>query len=332
MMDTLKTLLLSKHEIASLIVLSEAMNAVERVFQAYAHGHIQLPPIIHADVAEGEFHIKAGGYKEGPLPYFTTKINGGFFANEAKYQLPSIQGLIVLSHSQHGYPLAVMDSSIITALRTAAAMGVAVQHLANPNATIATICGCGKQAYWQLRALQEASPAIKTIFVYSRDAQKCKVFSESMSRELQINVIPIQDLNKALQASQIGITCTSSGKYFIKKGMLPPGIFIAAMGADSPDKQEIDPAILAEVKMVVDVQAQCAAVGELHHAIGLGLIDPMTVHIELGQVVSRQVNVRESIDDIIIFDSTGTAMQDTALALLAYEKALQQGLGEYFQF
>ncbi len=114
--------------------------------------------------------------------------------------------------------------------------------------------------------------------------------------------------------------------------MLPSGMFIAAMGADSPEKQEIDPTILAEAKVVVDIHEQCAAVGELHHALRLGLIDPLKKQTELSEIVSGKAKVRENKDDIIIFDSTGTAMQDTALACLAYEKALQGNIGQHFNF
>lgn len=330
-MDFSETLMLSKSKIAELILINDAFKTTEKVFQAYAEGHIYLPPVVHADVMEGEFHIKAGGYKVSSSPYFTTKINGGFFSNECNYNLPSILGLIVLSHTQNGFPLAVMDSSVITALRTAAAMGVAVKHLANPLAKVATICGAGKQAPWQLRALKQVSPLINTVFVYSTSFEKSTAFSENMSQELEIEVLPIKDLETALKLSQICITCTSSKKYFVERKMIPPGMFIAAMGADSPDKQEIDPLVFKDAKIVVDILQQCAVVGELHHALKLGLVDVDKV-TELGHVVMGATHVRNVPEDVILFDSTGTAMQDTALASLAYERAIHCGEKQYFQF
>lgn len=331
-MDFSQTLILSKSEIVELILLNDAIKSVEKVFKAHAEGFICLTPIVHADMEEGEFHIKAGGYKGSSSPYFTTKINGGFFSNGSNYNLPSILGLIVLSHTQNGFPLAVMDSSVITTLRTAAAMGVAVKYLANPLAKVATICGCGKQAPWLLRALKEVSPLINAVFVYSTSFEKSIAFSNSMSQELQIEVLPTKDLETALKLSQICITCTSSKKYFVEMKMIPPGMFIAAMGADSPDKQEIDPLIFEEARIVVDIQQQCAVVGELHHALKLGLIDADKVVTELGHVVKGTTQVRKGPEDIIIFDSTGTAMQDTALASLAYERAIQCPEKRYFQF
>lgn len=331
-MNDRKTILLSKPDIEQLLGLNEAIKSVEDVFCAYNQGRIELPPIVHADVADGEFHIKAGGYKEGLHPYFTTKINGGFFSNGAKHNLPSILGLIVLNDTRNGYPLAVMESSTITSMRTAAAMAVAAKHLANPDATTATLCGCGKQASWQLRALKEVFPLLTTIFVYSSTFEKSAQFCDIMAQELRMDIIPVKDLEKALQTSTICITCTSSKKDFLKKWMVPPGMFIAAMGADSPDKQEIDPLLFKEAKIVVDIREQCAAVGELHHALKLKLVDLNKEIVDLGQVVSGKSLVREKSDDIIIFDSTGTAMQDTALAGLVYEKAIRYNKGQYFPF
>ncbi|MBS0656556.1 MAG: ornithine cyclodeaminase family protein, partial [Verrucomicrobia bacterium] len=298
---------------------------------AYAARRIEQPPIVHATVANGEFHIKAGGYKQGPLPYFTTKVNGGFFSNGANYGLPSIMGLIMLNHTENGFPLAVMDSSTITAMRTAAAMGVAAKYAAKPQCRVATICGAGRQASWQLRALKEVMPQIHTIFVYSTSFEKSEQFSRAMSQELQMHIVPTRELKTALQASQVCITCTNSKKYFVDKSMVPAEMFIAAMGADSPDKQEIDPQLFREASIVVDIREQCAQVGELHHALGLGLVDENRV-IELGDVVTGKWPKENGLGNPVIFDSTGTAMQDTALAALVYERAIQNGKGSYFQF
>lgn len=324
------TLLLSNSEIRKLITLEEAILAVEEVFLAYANGVIQLCPLIHADVDAGEFHIKAGGYKKGLSNYFTTKINGGFFSN-ASQNLPNILGLIVLNSIENGFPLAVLESSTITAMRTAAATGVAAKHLADPQSTVATICGCGNQAYWQLHALKEVIPSIEKVYVFSQNLEKSRRFAKKMSEKLRIELSPTNDLRSALKLSQICITCTPSKKYIIEKEMLPHDIFIAAVGADSPDKQELDPLIFKEAKVVADIKEQCAAVGDLHHALRLNIIDQSKV-IELGEVLLKGIWKKEDRNGVIVFDSTGTAMQDTALASIVYRKALKEGLGNSFQF
>lgn len=328
---TPNTLLLNKLDIRKVITLNEAIEAVEGVFLAYANGEIQLCPLIHADVDIGEFHIKAGGYKNGFSNYFTTKINGGFFSNICKHNLPNILGLIVLNSIENGFPLAVLESSTITAMRTAAATGVAIKYLADPQSTIATICGCGNQAYWQLQALKEIIPSIEKVFIFSQDLEKSRLFAKKMSEKLQIELLPINNLQSALNLSQICITCTPSKKYIIEKDMLPDNIFIAAVGADSPDKQEIDPLIFENAKIVADVKEQSATVGDAHHALKLNIINQDKI-IELGEVISRGICQEAGHRGITIFDSTGTAMQDTALASIAYCKALEGSIGTPFQF
>ena len=122
----------------------------------------------------GEFHIKAGGYKKGLLSYFTTKINGGFFSNATSQNLPNILGLIVLNSTKNGFPLAVLESSTITSMRTAAATAVAVKYLADPQSSIVTICGCGNQAHWQLQAVKEVILSIEKVHIYSKDYEKSR--------------------------------------------------------------------------------------------------------------------------------------------------------------
>lgn len=327
---TSRTLLLSQSEISQLITLKEAMHAVEQVFVDYENDKILLCPIVHADVDKGEFHIKAGGYKRGDN-FFTTKINGGFFSNALSHNLPNILGLILLNSLEMGFPLAIMESSILTAMRTAAATGVAIKYLAHPESKIATLCGCGKQAFWQLQALKERLPSIEKTFVFSKDFAKTTSFAKHMSEKLEIEIVPTDSLQSVLKQSQICITCTPSRKFIIGKDMLPSDIFIAAVGADSPDKQEIDPLIFENAKVVADIKEQAMAVGDVHHALKLNIVNPNHI-MELGKIVSNGFQREEDLRGITIFDSTGTAMQDTALASVVYKKAVDNNIGTHFQF
>ncbi len=105
------------------------------------------------------------------------------------------------------------------------------------------------------------------------------------------------------------------------------GAFVAAVGADSPEKQELDPLLVASAKLVVDIRAQCAEIGELHHALARGLMAEENVHAELGEIVAGKRPGRESNAEIIVFDSTGTALQDVAAAAVVFEKAVAAGAG-----
>ena len=138
---------------------------------------------------------------------------------------------------------------------------------------------------------------------------------------------PAKDLRSALRASDVCVTCTTSRRAFLGAGDVAPGTFIAAVGADNPEKQELEPSLLASATLVVDVLHQCAEIGELHHALAAGVLTPERVHAELADVVAGRRPGRTRRDEITIFDSSGTALQDVAAAIAVYEKASASGRG-----
>jgi len=146
-----------------------------------------------------------------------------------------------------------------------------------------------------------------------------------MSGELGIPVEAAADPAEAALSSDIVVTCTPSRKPFLRADDIRPGTFVAAVGADSPDKQELDPAILAAATVVADNLDQCASIGELHHALDAGLISKSAVHAELSDLAAGRNRGRSSPEEITLFDSTGTALQDAAAAARIYEKASREG-------
>jgi ornithine cyclodeaminase/alanine dehydrogenase-like protein (mu-crystallin family) len=150
---------------------------------------------------------------------------------------------------------------------------------------------------------------------------------------LGLPVTPVSDLAAALRQSDICVTCTPAKKFFIHEKDVPQGMFIAAVGADNEDKQELDPALLRpKNKVVADVVGQCAVIGDLHHALTAGTATVSGIHAELGEIVCGQKPGRTSVDEITIFDSTGMALQDVASAALVYEKAIAVGRGAEISF
>jgi alanine dehydrogenase len=131
----------------------------------------------------------------------------------------------------------------------------------------------------------------------------------------------VSDLRAALRTSDVVITCTTSRRAFLMRDDVAPGTFIAAVGSDNPEKSEIDPALMASSKVVVDSIEQCAAFGDLHHAIAAGVMSADNVYASLGAIVAGDLSGRTSDDEITIFDSTGTAIQDVAAAVLVYKRA-----------
>jgi ornithine cyclodeaminase/alanine dehydrogenase-like protein (mu-crystallin family) len=146
-----------------------------------------------------------------------------------------------------------------------------------------------------------------------------------MSSDLGIEVLAASDLPTATRSSDICVTCTSSREVILGAGDVNPGAFVAGVGADNPDKQELDPALLARSAVVVDILDQAVTSGDLHHAIAAGVMTRDDVRAELGAVVSGRTAGRLHDDEIVIFDSTGTALQDVAAAAAVYEKALAEG-------
>ena len=319
------TLILSRQDIADLMSFGEYVEAVEDAFRVYAEGKALSPGLLDIEAQDGAFHIKAAGLKLSRT-YVAVKVNGNFPQNMERYELPTIQGAITLCDGEMGYPLAFMDSTEITINRTGAATAVGAKYLARADSAVATICGCGKQGRIQLIALKHALP-LKSVFAYDINGDAARAFADRMTGELGIPVTPALTLQDATRQSDVIVTCSTSRKPFLGKDDVPSGAFVAAVGADSHDKQELDVRLLASSKIVVDVLDQCATIGELHHAIREGVATTGDVYAELGEIVAGGKSGRISTDEIIILDTTGTAIQDVAAAAIIYERAKNVGAG-----
>ena len=324
------TLLLTRKDVAALLTIEESIAAVERVFKLHGEGKTAPPGILGVHAADGGFHIKAG-LLDLDRSYFAAKINANFPENPKRLGLPTIQGLVVLCDGEYGSPLAVMDSIEITIQRTGAATAIAAKYLARSDSKTVTICGCGNQGRISLRALTKVLP-IERVWAYDRDQAQAQRFASELAEELRIDIEAVSDLEASVRQSDICITCTPSKQPFLKRDFVAPGTFIAAVGADSSEKQELEPTLLSDNKIVVDILEQCATIGELHHALDAGLITREDVYAELGEVIAGVKPGRTSSDEIIIFDSTGMALQDVVTAAAVYEKALSKGVGSLINF
>jgi len=322
--------LLTSRDIQSLLTLDECIDAVEHAFRVYGDGKAVPPAVLSMHAKGGGFHVKAGLLELG-RSYFAAKVNGNFPENSSRFGLPTIQGVIVLCDAGHGTPLAVMDSRDITTLRTAAATAVAAKFLARQDSRTITICGCGNQGRIQLKALSRIC-RLETVFAYDRDGEQAMRFSQDLTSELDISVKPVSDLSLAVRQSDICVTCTTSRQPLLGSDDVAAGTFIAAVGADNPQKQELHPSLMAKSKIVCDIFEQCAAMGDLHHALDAGVLTRANVYAELGEVVAGKKPGRESHEEITIFDSTGMALQDVAAAAVLYEKAQRQGSGVRLNF
>jgi len=326
------TLLLSRDDVAATLSLDDCIVAVEDAFRQHGEGKVAPPRVLGMSSTGGRFHIKTA-ILERSAPYFAAKLNGNFPGNQQRFAMPTIQGLIILCDARNGYPLAVIDSIEITILRTGAATAVAAKYLARPDSKVATVWGCGRQGRVQLHALSRVLP-LQRVYAFDVNQAEAQRFASECSRDLTINVEAVadQDLPAAARKSDVCVTSTPATKFFLHQDDVMPGTFVAAVGADNETKQEIDPRLLAASKVVADIREQCAEIGELHHAIAQGLMQAQDVYAELGELAAGQKPGRTTPQEITIFDSTGTALQDVAAAALVYERALQEGRGSSFKF
>src|SRR5262245_17824155 len=272
-------LVLSRADVLDLLPLADCIAAVEHAFRLHAEGRTLGPGVLSVPTATGGFHIKAAGLV-GERSYFAAKTNANFPANPGRFGLPTIQGMVLLADAGTGQPLAVMESGSVTALRTAAATGVAAKRLARGDARTATIVGCGVQGEMQLAAIAAVLP-VQQAWVFDVEHARAERMAERARASLSLDVQAAKDLREALSGSDVCVTCTPARRAFVGAGDVTPGTFIAAVGADAEGKQELEPALLASSTVVVDILAQCAQIGELQHALAAGLMRPEQVHAEL---------------------------------------------------
>src|SRR4029077_10636079 len=207
------TLLLRRSDIEGLLSLRECIGAVDELFRLQGQGKIPAPGILGLKAPGGGLHVKAG-LLPGNRNYFVAKLNANFPGNNARFGLPTIQGVIAVFDAQNGVPLAILDSIDITLKRTAAASAVAAKYLARKDSSVATICGCGQQGRAQLRAVLLVLPLTK-IYAFDVDERAAINYRNELSPELEIDIEPVRDLAGVIQKSDVCITCTTANEFFV---------------------------------------------------------------------------------------------------------------------
>lgn len=312
--------ILKHSEIVELVDMPSAINAMRKIFTQHATNETTPTGLSHGSTKYGEFHIKSGGTHE----YFATKINGGFF-NNPKQGLPAIQGIILLSDGRTGKPLLIMDSSYTTGLRTAATTALAASYLAPPDARKIGVVGTGNQAKMHIQAMRQIYPKAEIILCSVLDLSHAESSSlrQKLTKEYGGGVYFWDNLKDVKEQCEILITCTPATSPFI---MHSNASFIAAVGADSKGKREISEEVVENHTIVCDIVAQSFKVGEMqyfqHLDVGtwpLPFEENGDEFGSLGKVCLAGQNI-SSASRKFLFDSTGTALQDLAMAKMIYEK------------
>ena len=321
-------LILNESEIRACVALDlPALEAVEEGFASLARGEVIVPPPMGIEVPErqAEIHVKTA-YVRG-LPGFAVKIASGFGINTSR-GLPTSSGLMVLFSAETGFPLALLqDNGYLTDVRTALAGAIAAKHLARKTVSVIGIVGTGDQARHQLRALRLVRD-VRRVVVYGRRREAAAAYAQEMSEELQVPVDMAAAVADLVAASDLVVTTTGSRAALIRAGDVRAALHITAMGSDGPGKQELDPQILGRAdKVVCDLRSQCARLGELQHALRAGILGEDGAVSELGDLVAGLKPGRTGDGELTVCDLTGLGIQDTSIAVFAFERAKAAGLG-----
>ena len=322
--------ILTEAELRSQIQLDlAAIECVEQAFHALATRAVVMPPIMRLDIIEhnGEIDVKTA-YIPG-VDSLAIKISPGFFSNP-ELGLPSINGLMVLFSTRTGLVEALLlDNGYLTDIRTAAAGAVAASYLARADSRSAAIIGAGRQAQLQLEALTLVRD-IESATLWARDFARAEAAAAKLGKRLGISVTACDNIAAATADADIIVTTTPSTQPLLMAEHVKPGQHITAMGSDSEHKNEIDPRLVANSKYFCDRLSQVQALGELHHAIEQNLVNITNDFPEIGQVIAHKAAGRVNTDEITLCDLTGTGIQDTAIATLAYRLCQQHKAGTIF--
>lgn len=308
------TLLLSKNDVLGLLSMPAVIEAVEQALKEYDLGHARMPHKVYLDTENGDFRAMPASL----LGAAGIKWVCAYPGNPAK-GLPNVMATLIYSDPATGYPLAIMDAMDITAYRTGATAAIASKYLARPDSTTLGLIGAGQQAYAQLAAHAELFRLrkVKVFDIQPAAAQRLiKFFPQHAVEACQL---------QEAAAADIVCTLTTARKPFLQRQWILPGTHVNAIGADGPGKQELEPAILKEAMVVVDDLQQAVAGGEVNVPISQGLYKAEQIHATLGEIISGRKPGRRDRKAITVFDSTGLAIEDIAVARMIYEKARASG-------
>lgn len=326
------TLLLTKEQARSLVSDERVIEAVEYAYRGYCSGQVEQPDYIgfHLPDDRGEIDFKLGYFQSSELISVKTS-SGGFKNNPETYGVPNGMGTVTLFDARSGALICIMDGSFLTGLRTGAAGAVSVKLLARKNSKKVTAIGTGNQARMQIRFISKVM-AIEQIHAWDHHTESLEAYKSDIEAEFNIPVVIANSPEQAVEQADVLITTTRGKGAIIDAAWIKSGTHVVAIGTDQQGKQELDPEIFRNAKVVVDSISQCAQKGEIQHPLQRGIIAIDDIHGEIGELLLGNKAGRESNDEITIFDSTGMAIQDNTTAGEIYKSAICAGTGTTFNF
>ncbi len=328
----MKTLLLNKSDVGSLIDLDSVLAAVEDGYRSFNRGLVVQPDfmtIVKPGTHSG-FDFKGGLDLGGG--YINIKSSSGGYPDNPKLGLPTGMNTVFLYEADTSALKCIMDGTWITGCRTGAAGAISVKYLAREDASKLCIIGGGNQARRQLRAIMRVRK-LTEVYVWSYVEEEISKYVDEMSKETGLNIIGCATAEEAVRNADIVVTATIGRKGpLVQRQWIKPGTHIVAVGADMPDKQEMFSDVFKGAKVVNDSIELCTKHGETHHPVEEGIIKKEDIYAEIGEIILGEKPGRENSEEITIFDTVGMAIQDNVTAAFLYKGALEKGLGVWYDF
>ncbi|RDZ65795.1 ornithine cyclodeaminase family protein [Haloferax sp. Atlit-12N] len=322
-----KTLLLNKDDVHENVQMPELISAIEDAFAAYESGDAQMPPKSYIDLPQynGDFrsmpaYLDAGDWDAAGIKWVNVHPDNG-----DKYDLPTVMGTMIYSDPENAFPLALLDGTELTMLRTGAAAAVATDYLAVEDASSMGIVGAGVQSYTQLRAISEVRD-IEEVVISDLDEERVADFIDAFEDEFDIRAGSIEEA----ASCDVLSTVTPVESPIVPRDAVGDHTHINAMGADAEGKHELADDVLLDAKLVIDDHAQTTHSGEINVPYNQGVLTDDDIHGAIGDIVLGNLDGRTDADGISVFDSTGLAIQDVAAAHVAYEHAFENDNGYAF--
>ena len=327
-----KTLILSRTDMMGLLTPTEYVDCVEMAYRRHGEGRVYLEPKGHIvlDKYPGEWEVMPS-YIEAPIEGVTEAAACKWVSirenNRAKFDLPTVFSILIYTEPETGFPLAIVDGSYHTMMRTGASAAVSLRWLARKDSRTLALVGAGDVGIGALRTCATVFDW-KEVRVWSRGQETLDHFMESEeSRHPDLMIKPSTNIEDVVPGADVVVTMTTGSNIVVRDEHVAPGTHIAALGSDLTGNQELESAITKRARIFVDDIRQCRTDGEINMPLAHDEITEADVAGEIGEVINGKKEGRTSAEEITLFDSTGIAIQDSATVPLEYERAVAAGVG-----
>ncbi len=303
------TYIITRPVVEKALNMRDCISCIEGVFKLYGRGETQMPPKVYLSFEKGDLRC---------MPAFIPSMRVAGVKNVNSHPdnrgIPTVMASITLFDPENGFPVAIMDGTYITAMRTGAAGGVAAKYLSRKDSKTAAFIGTGTQAKTQLEALLLVRPAISKITAYDVNKKTLGNFARQVLARYGLKVMCVDSVSRATRDADVVITTTPVRTPIVMNKDICDGTHINAIGADAEGKQELDPAILKRARVVIDNWEQSSHGGEINVPLSKGIVTRKDIYADIGEIVGGKKQGRTSPKQVTVFDSTGLAIQDVSVA------------------